>query len=132
MKNFKTQNGGYRYHDRDLGELIEVAVRYDLGGPSMFSGREQKRGVYVHITPKNVEETEVPGLRYEKIKLFGSLQSSGAKLLVKPLARRNDRAVLLVVEILDPIVANICETFRTDPQAAFEMVKAQFSDQITV
>ena len=108
-------------------DVVDVDVVYALGGTNYFSGRNDPRGVYIHITPRTIERSE-SGYFVESQWLLAGTAKSGAKMFVLPLARYSEKRLRAVAEYLDGMVSNIATTFRTNPDAAFSWLKTAIED----
>lgn len=65
---------------------VKIEVYYSLGGMNYFSGGSEARGIYLSVTPVTISGGE--GYRTESYTGF-----SGTKLLVKEMARFNQKAI---------------------------------------
>jgi hypothetical protein len=73
-----------KYIERN-GQTLKVEVYYSLGGLNYFTGRQEKRGYYLSVTPVEIEDHG--GYRTETVTLF-----SGVKELLKEVTRRSKKA----------------------------------------
>lgn len=128
MKNFRWHKDSIIYRDRPEGDVVEVMVAYAKGGVSMFTYKQEARGIYVHVTPKNIEKRD--GVTIASQTLLGNMKQSGAKLFFLALNRRSDKKMEAVAEMLDEAVPTIAALFRTDPDAAFQNL-IPFRDELT-
>ena len=65
---------------------IKAELGYSLGGMNYWNGRNEGRGYYIYVQP--VERDERPG----GFAMEGFIMGQGIKQLVKPVARRSDKA----------------------------------------
>jgi hypothetical protein len=93
MNHFKLRRGDYEYHSAEQGPSIDVGVYYDKGGMSFMTYKQMPRGLYVRISP--VERDDV-SVRFTLL--------SGISTFIKPLARKNDKALQALAEQLDAAV----------------------------
>jgi hypothetical protein len=71
------------------GRVIEVEVKYDLGGMNYFTGTSEARGYYVSCTP--VKHTSHNGVTWKSMGAF-----TGTKAMLEP-AKRFDAKKLGVI-----------------------------------
>lgn len=90
----------FQYRTGTTGDVIEVAVRHENGGPNWFHGGSSPRGVYLAVSP---------------VKLEDGLQSfalgEGWKALILPLARRSDKQTARVAEVVDALAPEIARRY---------------------
>ena len=73
------------------GTVLEVEVYYSKGGMNYFSGSVNRRGIYIGVTPVNIEKS-TSGFTMRSITLF-----SGIKRLIVELARITDKTFATTV-----------------------------------
>ena len=78
--------------------VLTIEVRHGKGGVNYFTGRNEGRGVYVHVTPVEVKD----GMR--SFMLFGEFVF---KILVKPTARKSQKAIEQVAAALKPHISDL-------------------------
>ena len=109
------KDGEYVYASGVEGPIIEVQVRYSLGGQSFLSGGTNPRGIYIHVTPVTLERHN--GYVSRCYSLFGNLIRSGTKILAMELKRKSDKHLLAVAEIVDSMAPAIASLWITDQAA---------------
>lgn len=65
---------------------IKIELNYNIGGMNYFSCRTEERGLYLSVTP--VSRVQREGYVSESYSAF-----SGIKMLVKPMARLNQKVL---------------------------------------
>jgi hypothetical protein len=123
MKNLESHRGAFRYRTGNAGKIVEVRIDYELGRANWLTGKMNQRGLYVYVTPKEIEDG------CERVTLCGNIRESGAKLFVRPLARKSDKQMYLAAAKLDPIAPLVAQTFETDPVAAFALLREKFPEE---
>lgn len=114
-------DGDYRYRSGDSGQIVEINVRYSLGGTNFLSGNQQRRGVTVSVSPCEVGEY---GFTYQ---LMGSARKSGLRFFVEQLARKNQKRTDAAAAALDTILPKVAELWRGDTGTAIEVMRAAIS-----
>jgi hypothetical protein len=100
-----------------LNEL-RISVRYDKGSMNYFHGQENKRGLYVHVTPVHRGNGFVSGT------LLGSRKESGFKMFVRELGRASQKQADDVFSRVEPLADEIAKKWNTeDWEGIFQMVK---------
>lgn len=97
---------------------IELRVSYQLGGHNVFTGRQEGRGVYLSVTPCNVNHDGSFACR--SFMVFGKMNF---KMLVKPLNRKSQKAIDEVaakVDLHKEEIAAIVE--KMDERAVYDFV----------
>lgn len=111
MHNFHpTRQGEYMYRTGDEGEVVEVRVYHAAGGRNWFNGGVEPRGVYVSITPKELERTETG------FSVARQLLGSGIKFFAVETTRKSPKKIKQVAELLDPHVAELAGRWRAEEQ----------------
>ena len=85
---------------------IKIEVRYLKGGLNYFTYKEEPRGVYVIVTPVEVEDRG--GFQMESFTAF-----SGTKTCVKQLKRKSEKAEQEVWAKIEPMCERIAKGFLT-------------------
>jgi hypothetical protein len=73
-------------------QKIEVSVSYSLGGMNYFSGRQEPRGYYLHVSPIKIEQHE--GYTSRSFTAF-----SGGKWLILEAKRKSPKQLAQAVEL---------------------------------
>lgn len=76
--------------------VLEVELKYNLGGYNYFTGKEEERGYYLHIVP--MERISINGLITETYTAF-----TGVKVLVKSVKRKSKKAEQEAINIINNI-----------------------------
>jgi hypothetical protein len=89
-------------------QVLEVRLRYEMGGANYFSGTTSRRGYYLGVTPVTRSTSE--GIGFRSYKMF-----SGIKALIKEAARFNQKELERIAAdaaLLDPqvegLVTHVC------------------------
>jgi hypothetical protein len=84
-----------------MGDIVEVSVNYTKGD------YRTKRGIYVHVTPKTLEQRD--GYVAETCLIYGGYQKSGFKIFAGDLKRFVPSKVLEVADHIDNVAIQITE-----------------------
>ena len=76
---------------------IDVEVAYSKGGANAWTGRQEPRGYWLHVTPLEVEEREVGGQIFTSTK-FRLAGGEGRRLFLEEAARFNAKALARLAE----------------------------------
>lgn len=113
MTNFKIDKyGDFKYQDAELGDVVRIQVQYNIGG---YGGGP--RGLSVSVTAVKIEKTE-----YGHSEAF-ALFAAGFGLFVCQLNRKNPKAIAALAEKLDSVVPELAALFKSDREAAKQMLK---------
>lgn len=116
MKFLKLERGRWIFRPQEEGSTVEIEIYYTLGGMNYLSGRASPRGVGVSIRPVKLERSERGSISRSYV-LLGSQQESGVRLHVLDLARKSERQLARVAEMIDldaPAVASLWQEGATD------------------
>ena len=95
---------------------IKIEVRYLKGGLNYFTYKEEPRGIYVIVTPVEVQDRG--GYEMERFTAF-----SGVKTCVKKLKRKSEKAEQEVWSKIEPKCERIAQIFEDlGPSAAAELI----------
>ena len=84
-----------KYYDLDDGFELEISVAYQLGGTNWGTGKNEERGLYLHI------DTVKRGDHFVQRQLYGDLSGNKiktGKILMKPLKRKSQKQVDILIE----------------------------------
>ena len=73
--------------------VVQVEVYYNEGGANMFAGTYEQRGIYLSVTPVEIEQTDTPGVVIRLSSAF-----SGTKTCIEPATRFNRRRLEALAE----------------------------------
>lgn len=88
---------------------IKVELFYSKGGYNYFTGKEEKRGMYISFTPVSREERD--GYSMESFVAF-----SGVKFLVKEMKRKSQKAIDEIENKLAEVVDVLAMHFECNHQ----------------
>jgi hypothetical protein len=126
MEHFQLHKSNFRYDSGEIGPIMSVEVRYELGGSNFLSGTVNARGVYLHVTPTTIKEHEYEGqVSKSRVVIIGG-SNSGLKTLLLSQTRCNQKKVEEVARRLDKIAPEIAKLAWTDKRAALMLAKQQF------
>lgn len=109
MKFLKLERDRWVFRPQEEGSTVEIEIYYTLGGMNYLSGNSNPRGVGVSIRPVKLERSERGSISRSYV-LLGSKQESGVRLHVLDLARKSERQLTRVAEMIDldaPAVASL-------------------------
>ena len=66
---------------------LQIRLGYELGGPNYFTGRHNRRGYYLYLTPCSYDKAT--GMMSST--LLGDARESGYKILLQEVKRKNAR-----------------------------------------
>ncbi len=94
--------GEFQYRTAARGDIVEVSLSYSKGGPNYFSGTTNRRGVYVHVTPKTINEDGT----------MSFMMFHGFKVLVKEFGKKpTAKRMAEIAEKLDVIVFDVAKLY---------------------
>jgi hypothetical protein len=125
MENLKQDKHGYIYEDWPEGDIIEITIRYDLGGNSSYNGKVNQRGLYIHVTPVTIERDH--GLKFRSYKANRDSNVSGVKYFAVALKKNSAKATTTLANHIDGKVVEWAAIFRKKgAQAAFFAIRDYF------
>lgn len=96
---------------------LEIEIDYTLGGMNFFTYKEEKRGIYIYITPV------FRGGGWTERNVTGDRRHSGYKILLEELNRRNQKKEEKYLELIKPLTKKITELFiEAKDQEVFDLV----------
>lgn len=104
----------------DGKEVIEISVCYRPGGTNGWSGAAEPRGVYLHINPVRIGVAGTSGLERRMTEIGGAVRTSGMRVFVAPLPRRNDARLRRVAAALEVEVEMLARLWVRDTPAGVE------------
>jgi hypothetical protein len=127
VEHFQLHKSNFQYDSGDIGPIMEVEVRYEIGGSNFLSGTVSARGIYLSVTPVTIEEREYDGRTSKSriISIGGS--NSGLKALLSAEKRLNYKRVVEIARHLDKIAPEIARLAWTDKRAALTLAKEQLA-----
>lgn len=103
--------------------FIKISLDYSLGGMNYWNGHNEGRGYYIYVQP--VERDERPG----GFAMEGFMMGSGVKQLVKPVARRSDKAQKEAEALFNaaaiPLVEYVLEKYGLELENPDEMKRIE-------
>lgn len=109
----------FQYRTAESGNAVQVEIRFANAGVNYGTRKNEGKGVYVHITPVEVKDGMV------SMMLMGDYKTSGFKVFVLPMERRNAKKVETVAEMFDAIVPEIAQLFTEGKyQDAVDKIRA--------
>jgi hypothetical protein len=110
---------------QDVGELahviVQVLVDHRDGGMNWFSGSSEERGVELTITDLTVAPD---GVITQALGRDRAGRLTGLRVLLLPLARRNDRATTRAAEWMDSRVSDLVALWLSDQPAAIAQLRS--------
>lgn len=95
---------------------IEIKVTYDKGGYNPFNGRNEGRGIYLHISPITVTSHG----NYEEISYIAF---TGVKYFLKELGRKSQKQLEIIENKLEPQFEEIAKMFeKNDRQGILNLL----------
>ncbi len=91
-----------KYIERE-GRTLKIEVTYNKGGQNNWTGRNEKRGYYLHVTPVKLKQYS-DGITMELTTAF-----SGYKELLKEVGRQSDKALAEAEKIAEQVVEELIE-----------------------
>ena len=91
-------------------KFLKIEVFYDKGGMNYFNGKSEPRGYWLSARQVERNASGTSGVIMESFGLF-----SGAKIFLKEVARKSDKAYKEACELAEPKIAELCEAVLTNP-----------------
>lgn len=88
---------------------VKCEIMYELGGRSLFTGQDCKRGYYLHVTPVEIGDRE--GVVFESFAAF-----TGGKFLLVECARRSSHKETLAKVMYEKVVRAAVKQLFDDPE----------------
>jgi len=88
-------------------DYLSISVTYTKGD---FRSR---RGIYLHLTPVNIEDRG-NGCQVRSFKLYGDLQMSGGKQLLKEMARGSKKQEGLIFKVVEEFNERLFNAWKND------------------
>ena len=90
--------------------ILAIEVDYYKGGFNPFTGKQEGRGVYVHVRPEKVENN---------CRSFNPFGEFTFKILVKNLNRKSQKQIDMVGEKIAPHIDGLVAIAETKDKRAF-------------
>lgn len=112
MINFKPYRDGFVYNSVEEGKGTRIEIYYSKGGANYFSGGNDRRGIYVSMTPVELEKRiSMDGTPYISSTMC---LTSGIRAMIVSLSRLDRKAVARAAENLDAIVPAAAAAFTPE------------------
>lgn len=116
----KQRDGDYKFFSGETGTVLEIEVRYDLGGQSMFGMGHRNRGIRLRLTPC---ERSGYSTTY-KIDFGAGGAKSGGSIILRELKRKSQKITDLIAADVDQRVGEIVGLWEAgNYQAALDICR---------
>ena len=82
--------------------FLKIELRYNKGGFNTWTGKTDKRGYFLHVTPVDIEITN--GVRIETF-----FPHTGAKMLIKEVKKQTEKAYQLAKQMAETEINGLCQ-----------------------
>jgi len=91
-------------------KFLKIEVFYDKGGMNYYNGKTEARGYWLSARQVERSASGTSGFMMESFGLF-----SGAKMFLKEVARKSDKAYKEACELAEPKIAELREAVLSNP-----------------
>ena len=102
---------------------IKVRVYYSLGGKNWFSGKEERRGIYMLVCP--VKRIDRNGYKTESVTAL-----SGVRYLLMELKRASKKKLERAEDIVSQSAEKVCDSFQGISAFPLDYVVDKLIDEI--